>query len=126
MAQEMTLSLKDVKAMFDALKYRNTVESIAGFMPKKPTAIHVVGGGCQDKLLCALTSDACGLPVYAGPIEATAIGNISMQAIAAGELKNVSEARELIARSIELDTYEPTMADKNAWDEAYEKFVKLL
>ncbi len=109
-----------------ALKYRNTVESIAAFMPKKPTAIHVVGGGCQDKLLCKLTSDAIGLPVYAGPVEATAIGNISMQAIAAGELKDVSEARELIARSIELDTYEPTMADKTEWDEAYGKFIKLL
>ncbi len=109
-----------------ALKYRNTVESIAAFMPEKPTAIHVVGGGCQDKLLCSLTSDACGLPVYAGPIEATAIGNISMQAIAAGELKDVSEARELIARSIELDTYEPTASDRSAWDEAYGKFVKLL
>ena len=109
-----------------ALKYRNTVESIAAFMPKKPTAIHVVGGGCQDKLLCKLTSDAIGLPVYAGPIEATAIGNISMQAIAAGELKDVSEARDLISRSIELDTYEPTVSDKAAWDEAYGKFLKLL
>ncbi len=109
-----------------ALKYRNTVESITAFMPCKPTAIHVVGGGCQDKLLCKLTSDAIGFPVYAGPVEATAIGNISMQAIAAGELKNVSEARELIARSIELDTYEPTIADKDAWDEAYGRFTKLL
>ncbi len=109
-----------------ALKYRNTVESITAFMPKKPTAIHVVGGGCQDKLLCKLTSDAIGLPVYAGPVEATAIGNISMQAIAAGELSGVSEARELIARSIDLDTYEPATLDKAAWDEAYEKFLKLL
>ena len=108
-----------------ALKYRNTVESIAGFMPEKPSAIHVVGGGCQDKLLCKLTSDASGLPVYAGPVEATAIGNISMQAIAAGELSGMSEARELISRSIEMDVYEPTSADKDAWDEAYERFLKL-
>ena len=108
-----------------ALKYRNTVESIAGFMPEKPSAIHVVGGGCQDKLLCKLTSDASGLPVYAGPVEATAIGNISMQAIAAGALSGMAEARELISRSIEMDVYEPTSADKDAWDEAYERFLKL-
>lgn len=109
-----------------ALKYRNTALSIARFMPEKPSAIHVVGGGCQDKLLCKLTADACGLPVYAGPVEATAIGNISMQAIAAGELANVAQARELISRSIEMETFEPTASDKSAWDEAYERYLKLI
>lgn len=109
-----------------ALKYRNTIESIAGFMPEKPTAIHVVGGGCQDKLLCKLTSDASGLPVYAGPVEATAIGNLSMQAIAAGELANVHEARELISRSVETEIFEPTLSDKAAWDEAYTRFLRLI
>ena len=62
-----------------ALKYRETVENIAAFTPKAPAAIHIVGGGSQDKLLCRAAADACGLPVYAGPVEATAIGNLKVQ-----------------------------------------------
>ncbi len=108
-----------------SLKYRNTIDAIKQVMPEAPTAIHIVGGGCRDTLLCRLTADACGLPVYAGPVEATAIGNISMQAIAAGELKNMREARELIARSFEVKVYEPDRAEKEAADEAYGRFIKL-
>ena len=62
-------------------------------------AIHVVGGGSNHRLLCRLTAGATGLPVRAGPVEATAIGNLAVQAIAAGELASVAEARELVARS---------------------------
>ena len=109
-----------------ALKYRETVENIAAFTPKAPAAIHIVGGGSQDKLLCRAASDACGLPVYAGPVEATAIGNICAQAIALGELKDLSEARDLVSRSFELTTYEPDASEKAAWDEAYERFKKLI
>lgn len=108
-----------------ALRYRFTVNMIKEFMPKAPTAIHVVGGGCQNTLLCALTADACGLPVYAGPVEATAIGNISMQAIATGELKDVAQARDLISRSFELKIFEPTPSNSGMWDDAFERFCKL-
>ncbi len=109
-----------------ALKYRETVENIAAFTPKAPAAIHIVGGGSQDRLLCRAAANACALPVYAGPIEATAIGNICAQAIALGELKDLSEARELVSRSFELVTYEPELSEKAAWDEAYERFKKLI
>lgn len=108
-----------------ALKYRNTAESIAAFMPEKPTAIHVVGGGSQDTLLCRSTASACGLPVCAGPTEATAIGNISSQAIAAGELSGVYEARELILRSFETKIFEPDASEKAEWDDAYCRFLAL-
>lgn len=109
-----------------ALKYRETVENIAAFTPKAPAAIHIVGGGSQDKLLCRAAADACALPVYAGPVEATAIGNICAQAIALGELKDLGEARDVVSRSFELVTYEPDNSERSAWDEAFERFKKLI
>lgn len=108
-----------------ALKYRSTIDSIREVMSDAPTAIHIVGGGCQDTLLCRLTADACGLPVYAGPVEATAIGNIAMQAISLGLLSNVREAREVIARSFDVKVYEPSNEEKASFDEAYDRFVRL-
>jgi hypothetical protein len=70
------------------------------------------------------TADACGRPAYAGPVEATAIGNIACQAIAAGELKNVAEAREVVRNSFDIECYEPQNSE--AWDEAYERFKTLI
>ena len=107
-----------------ALKYRFTVDSIDKLMNKKTSMINVVGGGTKDKFLSQMTADACGIPVCAGPEEATAIGNLMMQAIAAGEVKDISEAREVVANSFELKHYEPT-SDRAAWDAAYEKFCNL-
>ena len=93
-------------------------------MNKKTAMINVVGGGTKDKFLSQMTSDACNVPVCAGPEEATAIGNLMMQAIAAGEVKDLAEAREVVANSFELKHYEPT-SDRAAWDAAYEKFCKI-
>ena len=107
-----------------ALKYRYTVETIETLMGKKTAMINVVGGGTKDKFLSQMTADACGIPVCAGPEEATAIGNLMMQAIAAGEVKDLAEAREVVANSFELKHYEPT-SDRAAWDAAFEKFCKL-
>lgn len=107
-----------------ALKYRYTVETIERLMGKKTAMINVVGGGTKDKFLSQMTADACGIPVCAGPEEATAIGNLMTQAIAAGEIANLSQAREVVANSFELKQYEPT-SDRGAWDCAYEKFCKL-
>ena len=107
-----------------ALKYRYTVESIDRLMNKKTAMINVVGGGTKDKFLSQMTADACNVPVCAGPEEATAIGNLMMQAIAAGAIKDLGEAREVVANSFELKHYEPT-SDRAAWDAAYEKFCKL-
>ncbi len=116
-----------VRCILDSLsmRYRATVENIAELTGDKATAINIVGGGTQDKLLCQLTADACGLDVVAGPVEATAIGNICVQAIAAGELANMKEAREVVADSFDVEYYSPNQSVKTAVDEAYGKFCAL-
>ena len=86
--------------------------------------IHIVGGGTQNKLLCQLTADACGRRVLAGPVEATAIGNIMMQLVAEGAVSSIQEAREIIANSFPLDAYEPTGAVD--WSDAIGTFRSLL
>ncbi len=107
-----------------ALKYRFTVETLEKLQSKKASMINVVGGGTKDKFLSQMTADACGIPVCAGPEEATAMGNIAMQAIAAGEIADLSQAREVIANSTELKYYEPTQS-REAWDHAFEKFCEI-
>lgn len=108
-----------------ALRYRCTVEAIAELTGTPATAVNIVGGGTQDKLLCQLTADACGMDVVAGPVEATAIGNICMQAIAAGELANVREARDVVSRSFDVEYYAPTKEGTERFDAAYDKFLAL-
>ncbi len=106
-----------------ALRYRYVMEGIATLRQKPVKAIHIVGGGTKDTFLCQLAADACGVPVIAGPVEATAIGNLCMQYIAAGELKDLAEARTLISDSFAPAIYEPSR-DRAAWDEAYGRFCQ--
>ena len=115
-----------VRCIFDslALKYRWTVEKIDEMMGRRTPFINIVGGGTKEAPLCQFAADACGRPVYAGPVEATAIGNLSVQLISAGELKDVSEARHMVRNSFEIKHYEPK--NTGALDEAYGRFVKLL
>ena len=107
-----------------ALKYRQTAESIETLMGRKAKVIHVVGGGTKDRFLSQMTADACGIPVAAGPEEATAIGNLMMQAIAAGEVADLKQARQIVADSFELKHYTPS-ADRSLWDEAYGRFCAI-
>ena len=107
-----------------ALKYRYTVESIKEATGKPAKVIHVVGGGTKDRFLSQMTANACGIRVLAGPEEATAIGNLMMQAIAAGAVADLKQARAIIADSFEVKEYEPT-ADRAIWDEAYGRFCAL-
>lgn len=107
-----------------ALRYRATAEGIAELRGKPATAIHIVGGGTKDTFLCRLTADACGIPVAAGPVEATSIGNLCMQLVGKGELTGLAEARELVRRSFDTTVYDPT-ADRAAYDEAYVRFCKV-
>ena len=85
--------------------------------------IHVLGGGSQNRLLNQFAADATGRTVIAGPVEATAIGNILVQALALGHIATLSEARALVRRSFNVDTYEP--CNTAAWDEAYERYLAL-
>ncbi len=116
-----------VRCIFDslALRYRWTAEKMDEMKGKKTPFINIVGGGTKEKPLCQLTADACGRPVYAGPVEATAIGNIAVQAIAAGEIKNVAEAREVVHNSFDIDQYEP-QGNAAMWDDGYARFLKLI
>ncbi|MCP4935494.1 MAG: rhamnulokinase [bacterium] len=107
-----------------ALRYRWTVDTLTQLLQRKPEVLHIVGGGSQNKLLCQFAADATQLPVVAGPVEATAIGNIAVQAVASGHLASLDEARELIRRSFAVVTYEP--GNGGQWDEAYGRFLNLL
>ena len=114
-----------VRAIFDslALSYRFYVNKISEIKGNRVPYIHIVGGGVKEELLCRLTADACGIPVYAGPTEATATGNICSQLMATGELKNLPEARELVRNSFDIKEYMPDTTNAHMWDEAYEKFL---
>ena len=96
-----------------AMRYRYTVECIDEMCGERIPAINIVGGGTKEEQLSQFAATACGRPVYAGPVEATAIGNIAAQAIALGAIKDMWEAREIIANSFEIKEYQPEM-DKKA------------
>ncbi|MBN1895161.1 rhamnulokinase [bacterium] len=98
-----------------ALKYRTVVRNMESLFGRKLDCLHIVGGGSRNSLLNQFTADATGLPVYAGPVEATAIGNILMQAVACGKLKSIEEGRDLVRRSFPMTTYEP--GSSAAWED---------
>lgn len=104
-----------------ALRYRMVLESLQDLTGAAFQTIHVVGGGSQNRQLCQMTADACNRSVLAGPVEATAIGNVLVQAIARGELASIAEARQMLGRSFPLVRYEPQ--EPRPWDNAYARFV---
>jgi rhamnulokinase len=106
-----------------ALTYRKTLDGLEDVLGKKVGVIHIVGGGCQNELLNQMTADACQRPVVAGPIEATAAGNILVQAMATGEVKSLSDARTIVRNSFDVKRYEPKPDKK--WDAAYEKYRQI-
>ncbi|MBR6559327.1 MAG: rhamnulokinase [Clostridia bacterium] len=116
-----------VRCIFDslALRYRLTLDRIEEVSGQKTAELNIVGGGTKEEPLSQLAANACGIPVITGPVEATAVGNIAEQAIAAGEIKNVAEAREVVRNSFEIKTFEPDLSSKDRWDEAYFKFRKI-
>ena len=86
--------------------------------------IHIVGGGTKDPLLCSMCSDACNVYVSAGPIEATALGNVAVQFMSSGAIKDIKEARTIIKNSFDVKEYNPKEPAK--WDEAYEVYKNYL
>jgi rhamnulokinase len=107
-----------------ALKYRYVVESLEQITGKKYTEIRVVGGGARNRTLNQFTANATGCRVVAGPFEATALGNITMQMVANGAASDVAQAREVIDRSFPTESFEPR--DSSRWDEAYGKIRQLV
>jgi rhamnulokinase len=103
-----------------ALRYRWVLERLEELTGRRIDTLHVIGGGSQNTLLCQLTADACDRPVLAGPVEATAIGNVLVQAVGLGVLGSLADAREVVRRSFEVRAYSPQKPD--AWHEPYARF----
>ena len=106
-----------------AMKYKFTIGQIESVTGKKIEKLHIIGGGAHNKMMNQLTADAIGIPVFAGPTEATAIGNLMMQAKAAGVVESLSEIRKIIRNSFEVTEYTPS--SKSGWEDAYLKFKEL-
>ena len=107
-----------------ALKYKYTLEQIESVIRKPVERIHIIGGGANNRFLCQLTADATELPVIAGPIEATAIGNILIQARGLGYIDSLSEMRKIVSESFDMMQYMPSKALN--WKETYQRFKKLM
>lgn len=107
-----------------AMKYRLAFHQISACTGKTYRHIHMVGGGTKDNLLCSMTAASTGSRIIAGPIEATALGNIAVQLMAQGDIKDIWEARRVIANSFEPIIYEPS--DTAKWDKAYERFLTIV
>ena len=106
-----------------AMKYRLTFEKLRECTKRDYPVIHVIGGGTKDGLLCQMTASSCDRTVKAGPIEATVMGNVAVQLMSDGSVKNIGQARKIVADSSELKTFEPKDTDK--WAGAYEDFLKV-
>src|SRR5205823_3924835 len=107
-----------------ALRYRWVLERLEELLGRELAVIHIVGGGSQNQLLCRLTADACNRTVLGGPVEATAIGNVLLQAMGLGLLSSLADGRHIVRKSFHLKTYEPE--NPQAWQEPYERFLRYL
>ncbi|WP_340013219.1 rhamnulokinase family protein [Paenibacillus sp. FSL K6-1318] len=106
-----------------ALEFRQTLDELQLITGTRPGVIHMVGGGVHNRLLCQFTANAAGVPVVAGPAEATSAGNCMLQFLAHGEVGSLTEIREIMAASFSPETYEPE--DTELWQEAYESYQSL-
>ena len=113
------------RCIFDslALRYRQVYEWLQEFAPFKLDVLHIIGGGSLNKYLNQFTANSTGATVLAGPQECTAIGNIMLQAQAAGIVSDIWDMRRIIAQSTEMVKYQPE--DKEIWDAAYKKFLTI-
>ena len=107
-----------------ALAYRYTLENLEKLSGRKIDVIHIVGGGTQNELLNQMAADACGRQVVCGPVEATAAGNILVQAMATGDVKDLSHARKIVRASFDVKTYRPS--GDAQWQRAYARYRELI
>ena len=106
-----------------ALKYREAIDGLEEITGKKIEVLHIVGGGCQNLLLNQMTANAIGRKVITGPAEGTAMGNILVQALGEGSIKDIAELRKVVKASVETGEYNPDNAE--AWSAAYETYKKV-
>lgn len=107
-----------------AMKYKFAVNQLTENTGRKFDVLHLLGGGTKDSFLCQMTSDSLGIPVIAGPAEATALGNILLQLIALGDIKNIDEGRAVIRAQEKVLHYRPEAAE--IWQNAYKKFCTVM
>ena len=107
-----------------AMKYKHTYNMLSDFTKREYKSINILGGGLKDKLLCRLTADATGATVFAGPTEATVMGNIAVAFYALGEIADFKELRKTVANSTDLKEYIPQNSEE--WNKAYEDYKKIL
>lgn len=107
-----------------AMKYKFAVSQITENTGKSFDVLHLLGGGTKDSFLCQMAANSLGIPVVAGPTEATALGNILIQLIALGDIKNIAEGRELIRTQESVREYKPD--DTESWEKAYKNFIAVL
>ncbi|MCK5131604.1 MAG: rhamnulokinase [Candidatus Sabulitectum sp.] len=105
-----------------ALLYREALDELRSIHKNPIECIHLLGGACHSPLMCQLTASATGLPVYAGPAEGSVTGNLIVQAIALGKIKNLRAGRELIRRSFDIAVYHPE--DQQEWQKTIDRFNK--
>lgn len=115
-----------IRCVFDslALRYRQVFTWLKEFADFRLDTLYIIGGGSLNNYLNQMTANSCGVTVKAGPQEATAIGNIMLQAKAAGIVNDIWEMRKIISNSVDQRVFEPQ--DKALWDEAYDKFLKVI
>jgi rhamnulokinase len=113
------------RCIYDSLvlKYKLTIKQIESVTGKTIDKLHIIGGGANNKMMNQLTADALGITVFAGPTEATAIGNLMMQAKAVGAVQSLTEIREVIKNSFEVCEYTPS--SERDWESAYKRFELL-
>ena len=107
-----------------ALKYRWVLDRLEKTAGRSYGTIHIVGGGTQNQLLSQFTADCTGRTVVTGPVEATAAGNVIMQAIATGHIASLAEGRRIVRNSNPVLTFQP--GDGAAWDAIYPRFCELV
>jgi rhamnulokinase len=108
-----------------ALKYQRVLKCLEEIGGKRVEVIHIVGGGSRNDLLNQLAADACERPVLAGPVEATVLGNVLVQARADGEISSLAELRAVVRKSCEVRSFEPSRANQGIWEEARSRFEKI-
>jgi rhamnulokinase len=115
-----------VRAILESLAfaYKAVIDQLNEVLPEPISVIHIIGGGCRNARLNQWTANATGLPVLAGPVEATALGNALVQAVRAGWAEDLKRARVLLTKSVSLHEYEPH--DKDAWQDAYERYQAIV
>lgn len=105
-----------------ALKYRVVIERMERVTGRSFPMVSIVGGGARDTLTCQMTASVCNRPVVAGPLNATALGNVLVQLMAHGEVSSVAQGREIVSNSFQYAEYEPE--DASLWDEIYHQYAQ--